>query len=322
MKDRLLSYARAGVGWYRARRVSRLGEKPSWRKVGRGLVMEIDPSDPMDRAFYLGTYDRPLVMLIDRLVKRGDVSIDIGAHKGYVTLRLARAVGERGRVVAFEPDPRAREHLIRNCEKNRLRNVNVLSCSLGDVNGTCTLMLARQLGHSTRFPHELAAGFVGSTEVAVRTLDGLLADPALRLDLSRLWLIKIDAEGSEARVLRGMQATLASSSPLLWIEINPTALRASGASSRELEQQLIRMGFTFYLPKFEITLLGRRLLFQSVTDIDRQILGPVNVVAFKRDDRSMALRKGALWPLAPIFSEDVSSRAAPSPEEGLRSESS
>ena len=309
MKDKLISYARVGVGWYRARKVSRLGEKPSWRKVGRGLVMEIDPSDSMDRAFYLGTYDRALVMAIDRVVKRGDVSIDIGAHKGYVTLRLARAAGEEGQLVAFEPDPRAREHLVKNCEKNRLRNVNVLSCSLGDVNGTCRLMLTRQLGHSTRFPHELAASFVGSAEVAVRTLDGLLADPVLRLDLSRLSLIKIDAEGSEARVLRGMQATLANCSPLLWIEINPTALRASGASTIELEQQLIHMGFSFYLPKFEITPLGRRLLFQSVTDIDRQILGPVNVVAFKRDDRSMALWKGAPWPLAPVFPEGVGRHA-------------
>lgn len=298
MKDKLLSYARAGVGWYRARKVSRLGEKPSWRKVGRGLVMEIDPSDPMDRAFYLGNYDRPLVMVIDRFVKRGDVSIDVGAHKGYITLHLAKAAGEKGQVVAFEPDPRAQEHLVRNCEKNRLRNVNVLSCSLGDVNETCRLMLARQLGHSTRFPHELAAGFVGSTEVAVRTLDGLLGDPALRLDLSRFSLIKIDAEGSEVRVLRGMQATLANSSPLLWIEIHPTALRASGSSPIELEQQLIHMGFTFYLPKFEITPLGRRLFFQSVTDINSQVLGPVNVIAFKWDDRSMALWKGAPFPFA------------------------
>jgi hypothetical protein len=70
-------------------RLMSLGSRPSWRNLLNSFEMEIDPDDPMDRAFYLGTYDAKLVLTIGEWVKQGDACLDIGAHKGDVTLYLA-----------------------------------------------------------------------------------------------------------------------------------------------------------------------------------------------------------------------------------------
>src|SRR5574341_2318486 len=108
---------------YRDVKILLLRGKVAPRGIGKGLIMEIDPRDFMERSFYLGIYEPALILMIHHVVRRGDTCLDIGAQKGYVTLNLAKAVGASGRVLAFEPDPRAAEHLSRHCAWNHLHNV-------------------------------------------------------------------------------------------------------------------------------------------------------------------------------------------------------
>src|SRR5438094_750470 len=80
---------------------------------------------------------------IESLVHPGDVAVDVGANIGYHTLIFARAVGERGRVFAYEPDPDNFRLLRRNVELNGYRNVRPFQAAVSDRSGTLTLYLSR-----------------------------------------------------------------------------------------------------------------------------------------------------------------------------------
>ena len=103
---------------YHGARLRSLGQQPAWVRVSGGFEMLIDPSDDLDREFYLGTFEPAMRELIVRTVRDGDTCIDIGAQKGYVSLTLAKAVGSKGRVLAFEPDKRAAAKLAANINRS------------------------------------------------------------------------------------------------------------------------------------------------------------------------------------------------------------
>src|ERR1700722_15256380 len=104
---------------YRRARLRALGREPLWTRVYGGFEMFIDPSDDLDREFYLGTFDRAMLKLIGSTVREGDTCIDIGAQKGYVSLTLAQAVGKNGRLLAFDADKRAVSKLAANINRSR-----------------------------------------------------------------------------------------------------------------------------------------------------------------------------------------------------------
>lgn len=250
------------------------------RPVGHGLRMAIDPADFMDRTFYLRTYDPTMLVLLDAWLRPGDAALDCGAQKGYVACHLGRAVGPAGCVLAFEPDARAREWLARHLALNGLRHVEPVACALGEAAGTLRFHLSSQLGWSTAFPNALAAPkLTGTVEVPLAALDALRRSGQARWPAGRLRWIKIDCEGSEVRVLRGMRETLRDESPLLWLEVNADALRAAGASPQELFDLLAAAGYALRLPRLRFARSGapRLELLPCVAALDLPVYDVVAV---------------------------------------------
>src|SRR5512141_679281 len=68
-----------------------------------GSIILIDMQ--IDKDYWLGTYEPDLQAAVRDLVRPGQVVYDVGANIGYVTLLLARAAGENGKVIAFEALP-------------------------------------------------------------------------------------------------------------------------------------------------------------------------------------------------------------------------
>jgi FkbM family methyltransferase len=224
-------------GWaaYKRLRIALLGARPSWRRVAAGFEMRIDPADWPDREMYLGVYEPALVRLVRRVMRPGDRGVDVGTHKGYFTLLMAQTVGARGRVWAADPDPRTFAAMSDNCERNRFDWVQRAQVAVADRRGTCAIQLSTQLGWTSRFPNELAKQASLSTiEVETRPLDELVD----ATDGDALSLIKIDAEGSEPLILRGMTRTVSRFQPLIYMEYTPDSLRAAGSSGRDLQTHL------------------------------------------------------------------------------------
>ena len=144
----------------------------------------------------------------------GMVVLDCGAHTGFFTLLLAKRVGKKGRVFAFEPDPVLRSILQQNIQLNSLNNVTVLPYAVSDRTGTIPFIAE---GKSTsRMPgmgrHEDEGPL---TTVESITLD----DFCIRYNVTPD-LIKIDIEGAEGLALAGAKKILTTARPIIVCEIH------------------------------------------------------------------------------------------------------
>jgi FkbM family methyltransferase len=150
----------------------------------------------------------------------GDVAVDAGAHKGAYTYWMRRAVGERGRVFAFEPQPRLAAYLTSVNAAMRWTNVSVRECALSDAPGSGTLHVPR-LGSSQGA--SLSEGAAGQSREAVpvrlATLDAELAGAG------RIAFLKVDVEGHELAVFRGGARILAHDAPSVLFECEVRHLR-------------------------------------------------------------------------------------------------
>jgi FkbM family methyltransferase len=236
--------------------------------------MEIDPNDWMDRAFHQGYYEPHLVELIAAIVRPGDVCLDVGAEKGFMTLHMAKAVGRGGRVIAFEPDPRAMELLRRNVEHNGFGQVTLDASALADCETVCEFALSRQLGWSSRFPNNIAKPLVASTiSLRTRRLDDIVEAMGIMPETHRLSFVKIDAEGSEPLVLQGARKTLKRFRPTIHLEINRRSLYAGGFSIESVEGFLHSLDYDFFSIRFRRTgfLFQRRLSLNPAASLARDL---------------------------------------------------
>ena len=179
-----------------------------------GIDMYVDLTDATGRLhyFYDDPYEPGLSQAIRRLLRTGDVFLDVGANVGYFSVLAGHIVGETGHVVAFEPHPEALATFRAATAVNGLSGViTIVEAALGNAEGTVRFFLSVDTVLSTidpaRSPARDQFSFDRSIEVRQLTLDAWLAE---RQDLvPRIRAIKIDVEGTEADVVEGMQGTLA-----------------------------------------------------------------------------------------------------------------
>jgi FkbM family methyltransferase len=162
--------------------------------------------------------------LTDRFKEGGDIFIDVGAHVGTWTLRLA----PRFRTVyAFEPNVSTWNALARNIFEFRITNVVALPLALGDQEGWVKLHVHEMPSHSTLLPqHPMASASkeAGELPVYVTTLDGFWRRTVNEREVvdRHIDLIKIDTEGSELDVMKGAERVFKAHRPRFCIETHST----------------------------------------------------------------------------------------------------
>lgn len=182
-----------------------------------------------------GEYFESEVDIFRRFLSAGDVAMDIGANIGTHVLAMARLVGARGAVFAFEPQRIVFQTLCANMALNSLDNVYCVNAAVADTAGQL------HLGD----PDPTVPNNFGGAAVKLLTgADSLPPVAQLVLDeyfsLDQLRLVKIDVEGMEAAVLRGARRTLSRCKPVLYVE-NGFAER-----SPELLMLLQELGYQCY----------------------------------------------------------------------------
>lgn len=185
-------------------------------------------------------YEPETVPLFFRLAVSARVTLDIGAYVGFYALLAAHANPE-GRVYAFEPHPGIFPRLERNVALNRLGGVRCVPSAVGDLDGTGELFhVSTAMPSSSSLSREFMEGapHLGSSRVAVVTLDRFARENAL----PRVDLVKIDTEGTEAQVLRGMCETLRRDRPSIVCEVLP-----GRGAEQPLEAILHPLGYHYYL---------------------------------------------------------------------------
>jgi FkbM family methyltransferase len=214
----------------------------------RGIRYHLDLSEGIDLAIYLqGQFEPATALACSRYVRPGQIVLDIGANVGAHTLSLARLVGYRGRVLAFEPTAYAYGKLKQNLALNPelARRVEPFQCFLGPTDDA-GLPDATYSSWPLKGGERLHSGHLGqpmSTEGArMLSLDGVLAESAV----AKVDFIKLDVDGHENGVLAGARETLRRDRPILLMEFAPYVLTEQGVSPLDLLAQLVPLGYRFH----------------------------------------------------------------------------
>jgi FkbM family methyltransferase len=199
-----------------ARAVRMGGDDALARALGR-YMMVVDAGDLGLSAHLLldGFWEMWLTEAMTRHVRPGMIVADVGANLGYYTLLLGELVGAAGRVHAFEPNPALARRLRASLALNKTGARTTLhDVALGDADGEAALVVPA--GDPKNGALVAAGSRADARSVAVRRMDALP-------DLAEVDLIKIDVEGAEEAVWRGMSGILARPRPLaIFLEFNPS----------------------------------------------------------------------------------------------------
>lgn len=206
---------------------------------GGKLICNLDDWIPWN-VYIHGRYqlERNYELFMMDVAKEAAVIFDIGANIGYYTIQFSR-VGH-GRVIAFEPVSYQYNVLLRNLDLNGIHNVHAVKKVVSDLPGVRRIYFSgiRNTGSSsveiTTRDHE---------DVESITLD----DYSREEHLGMIDLMKIDVEGHELHVLKGMKEILEQGRVRnLFMEINGKALSTAGTTPVEVCSFLEGFGYFPY----------------------------------------------------------------------------
>ena len=142
------------------------------------------------------------------------VFLDIGAHIGKYSVRAGTKIGKEGKIIAIEPNKNNFELLVQNLKLNQVKNCIPLNIAAYIKDSEIQLFIGPEsVQHSIK-----ENSGRGSKKVKARALDNVLKE----LKIDKLDLIKIDVEGAEYEVIKGLEKTLTNQSPKLFLEILKT----------------------------------------------------------------------------------------------------
>lgn len=156
-------------------------------------------------------HNEPEWELASRWLSPGDWAIDVGANIGQYTKRFSDLVGAQGRVIAFEPVPATFELLAANAAQFAWPNVTLLNLAASDATNVLGMSIP---DFGTGLKNYYGAALTESaTDLRVLTcpIDSLTLPGPVRI-------LKIDAEGHDAIVLRGAKNLIATNRPTIVIE--------------------------------------------------------------------------------------------------------
>ncbi|HVX09717.1 MAG TPA: FkbM family methyltransferase [Pirellulales bacterium] len=166
--------------------------------------MDLDPIEWCQIELLSGHVpERRTADLFGKLLRPGDTYVDVGAHVGFHTLVARRHLGHQGRVIAVEPQPYNCNKIDANWRVNGFSNIIVCVAAAGERNDMVEL---NSQATSDRSRLSLCLPGVNDQPLCFRVplvrLDSLLE----QLKCDRIRLLKIDVEGYELEVIRGLGA--------------------------------------------------------------------------------------------------------------------
>lgn len=204
-----------------------------------GAELSLDLQSEKD--YWLGTYERELQQAVADWVEPGMVVYDVGANIGYISLLLARYVGDNGVVFAFEALPANLERLHTNLKLNGLEpRVQVVAGAVADHDRPVRFQVgpSNGMGKVEGSAGRKKGDYKETFEVPGITLDTFVyhnGNPPPEV-------IKMDIEGGEVLALPGMRRLLLEQRPILLLEIHgPEAARVAWGILKEAGYRIDHM---------------------------------------------------------------------------------
>lgn len=229
-------------------------------------------SSPIDWDIASGTYEYWKTRLFCDLAREGMTVLDIGTCEGYYSILLARLMHDKGRVLAFEPDPDNSQWLKKNISANGYKCIEVHDYALSDREGETMFFPGGGTGSLVRQVTDLALLDESRDPVTVRTrtLDNVLLDA----NIKNVDLMKIDVEGADLLVLKGAQHTLRTMNVRILMDVD-----VWGNERAELFELLRSCGFSLYR-------VGREL--KPIAPLPEHCIGQAAVASNEIKDKDVA----------------------------------
>lgn len=194
-----------------------------------GHKLFVKPSSKMGQIVrdyqLLDIWEPETTEIVKREVKPGMTCIDIGASVGYFTLQFARLVGPQGKVISVEPTDFQRPYFLKNVKNNGYKD-RVEYWNVGAWDKTETVWMPR---NAPRYVQTLAPCMAVDDIVKGRQVD----------------FIKLDCDGPEPKVLRGLEQTFQNNPQLkMVVEYYPKYIRNAGLDPVEF-REVIDKYFSF-----------------------------------------------------------------------------
>lgn len=248
-------------------RISNEGLKSDTIMLRPGLKMRIHPDSLI--AFEYFCYRSPL--MVDEMdcfleaTKGKEGLLDIGALHGVFSLAFALQNSNR-KALAVDPSPIAFARLLYNIKKNDLSNITPIECAISEKIGNLAMHYEGE--HAVAASTDRGGNMIN---VPMTTGDNLCQSVDFQPDV-----IKIDVEGHEIKVLKGLKETIKENSPLIFLEVHPKRIAEEGNSSSFIEHFFDEIGYSaqlvsgepFPLSSFRILNGDVRLLLKKAAEQD------------------------------------------------------
>lgn len=200
----------------------------------------LNPNKYLDREIINQSVFEPYsTTFIKKLLKKGDVVLDVGANIGYYTVIMSKLVGITGKVYAFEPTKYYGDFLLMNVKENDIENCEVLPIGLSSK--ACDVEIS--FGESSATMHWVADFDPRFKErITLTTLDDFIHDKKI----TRIDFIKIDVDGHEPEFLKGAAEVLAKMQPVILLEVSHEHYLNAGITAWDFYADLIEQGYHVY----------------------------------------------------------------------------
>lgn len=172
-------------------------------------------------AVRLGLYEKRFFTNLSHLIAPGSTVLDVGAHVGLYTERMAEIVGITGRVFCIEPYPVLASQL--EARFSALHQVSVIQAALSDHEGMEQLSVPQIDGC---YPEPALASLEESTGptklISTRTLDSA----SFFRNFKKLDFVKLDTEGHEKAIIQNASQEITELRPIIQLEMNSDDMKS------------------------------------------------------------------------------------------------
>ena len=198
-------------------------------------------------------YEPDIGNFLTRIVKPGDVCVDVGANIGMHTLLMASLADELGKVISFEPNSECFNELKNNIKINNYSTIDARKRLLGEKSKDEIYYFASKEDTGTSY----AMTKIDDQKSKWKKIKTSNLDTELK-DEKNIKVLKMDVEGFEGHILRGSKNLLEKNLIRYWIiEYAPHCLERNNDSLDTLRNLMRKKGLEMFildpsggLPKF------------------------------------------------------------------------
>ena len=208
--------------------------KPEYVEMNNFRVY-LDPTDH----FGLSVKPYTLPKIYEKIIKTGDIVVDVGSNIGIHTMYFSKLVGDEGKVYSFEPEPNNFMLLKKNVEFNKCKNVIIEQKAVSNRTGKIKLSISDSMAG-----HRISNLDLDETTIKI---DCVSLDDYFKNNMHNIDFIKTDAEGFDGNVIQGAQKILLESKNLnMLTEFHSKLLKNSDISPKEFIELIKKCTFTIY----------------------------------------------------------------------------